>query len=353
MTRSKAFFINGGAGRVICSIPALEKYQEESGDKDFIIVCEGGMDMYKGHPELHSRCYDVWHKDLFEEKIKERDVVSPEPYRVWEYYNQKCTLSQAFDILINDKGLRELHAPKLYLNMEEEIAGKNVVHEVREVTKKEKTIVIQPFGRGIQATGNYIFDPSSRSIEYVNLVKFIKKLGKDYSIILMSEMQFNLDPEGIDFPVAQPKEIGLKQWAGIIAAADYFVGCDSVGQHIAYAFDKPASIITGSTFAENISYPDNEKFDIQDMGEGKRKYDPIRIMPDEYVSRNNDKIMLMNDAIIDVITKSINDNFKKWVKKEPKVEAVETKNNKQPFNILENPSKKQDLKLVPGLGNVN
>jgi len=30
--RSKAFFINGGAGRVICSIPALEKYAEESGD---------------------------------------------------------------------------------------------------------------------------------------------------------------------------------------------------------------------------------------------------------------------------------------------------------------------------------
>ena len=37
--RSKAFFINGGAGRVICTIPAFEKYAEESGDKDFIIVC--------------------------------------------------------------------------------------------------------------------------------------------------------------------------------------------------------------------------------------------------------------------------------------------------------------------------
>jgi hypothetical protein len=50
--RSKAFFINGGAGRVICSIPALEKYREESGDKDFIIVCEGGTDFFKGHPTL-------------------------------------------------------------------------------------------------------------------------------------------------------------------------------------------------------------------------------------------------------------------------------------------------------------
>ena len=60
--RSKAFFINGGAGRVLCSIPALEKYEKESGDKDFIIVCEGGMELYKGHPTLHKRAYDSWHK---------------------------------------------------------------------------------------------------------------------------------------------------------------------------------------------------------------------------------------------------------------------------------------------------
>ena len=46
--RAKAFFINGGAGRVICSIPALEKYAEET-SKNFIIVCEGGTDFYKGH----------------------------------------------------------------------------------------------------------------------------------------------------------------------------------------------------------------------------------------------------------------------------------------------------------------
>ena len=34
---------------MLCSF-ALEKYEEESGDKDFIIVCEGGTDMFKGHP---------------------------------------------------------------------------------------------------------------------------------------------------------------------------------------------------------------------------------------------------------------------------------------------------------------
>ena len=38
--RSKAFFVNGGYGRVVSSIPAFELYAKESDDDDFIIVCE-------------------------------------------------------------------------------------------------------------------------------------------------------------------------------------------------------------------------------------------------------------------------------------------------------------------------
>ena len=91
--RSTAFFINGGAGHVIASIPALEKFRKENPDDDFIMVCEGGTEFYKGHPDLDKRAYDVWHKSLFQDKIKERNCVSPEPYRVWDYYNQNCSPS--------------------------------------------------------------------------------------------------------------------------------------------------------------------------------------------------------------------------------------------------------------------
>ena len=151
--RSKAFFLNGGAGRMICSIPALEKYEEESGDKDFIVVCEGGSEIFKGHPSLDKRAYDVMHKNLFEDKLRDRDIVSTEPYRVWEYYNQKCSLAQAFDIQINDKGVRDLPTPTLRLSKEELVTGRQMVSQVKEKLKKEKVVVIQPFGRGIQ----YVF----------------------------------------------------------------------------------------------------------------------------------------------------------------------------------------------------
>ena len=125
--RNTAFFINGGAGRVITSIPALEKYHEENPDDDFILVCEGGTDFYKGHPILHKKAYDIWHKNLFEDKLKDRNLVTPEPYRVFEYYNQQASLSQCYDIEINKKGVRELPRPTLKLSQQELMTGQKLI----------------------------------------------------------------------------------------------------------------------------------------------------------------------------------------------------------------------------------
>lgn len=308
--RSKTFFINGGAGRVLCSIPAFEKYLEEESD-NFIIVCEGGTEFFKGHYKLQDKVYEPWHKNLFEDKIKDTDCVTLEPYRIWEYYNQKCNLSQAFDIQINNKGIRELPKPTLRLTREELMSGSTVLEEVKEKTGKSKTIVIQPFGRSATQIGKFINDSSGRSFEFKNLVNFVKNLEKEFAVILMSEFQIDFEAEGCKQPVAQPQKIDLRHWAGIIKFADYFLGCDSVGQHIAYTYDKPSTIVTGSTFPENITYPDDPKFDIQDMGEGLRKYDPIRIVPDEMINKNNDGIMLMNDKIEEVIVESIKANHNK------------------------------------------
>jgi len=53
MSKKTAIFLNGGAGRMISSIPAVEKYLEENPEKDPILVCEGGTDAFKGHPKLY------------------------------------------------------------------------------------------------------------------------------------------------------------------------------------------------------------------------------------------------------------------------------------------------------------
>ena len=79
--RPKSFFINGGAGRVICSIPALKNIEEHP-EEDFVIVCEGGSD-FSVDIQLWMERYSITGKGLFEEKLKHTDIVTPEPYRVW------------------------------------------------------------------------------------------------------------------------------------------------------------------------------------------------------------------------------------------------------------------------------
>ena len=228
MSRSKAFFINGGAGRVLCSIPAFERYAEDSGDKDFIIVCEAGMDFYRGHPVLQKHAYEVWHKGLFDEHLKDKDLVTPEPYRINEYFNQQCSMAQAFDIEINGlETARELSQPSIKLNKMEKITGYQTVQEIKAGVRKEKAIIIQPFGRSVQQMGQYLIDGTSRSFEVQNIISIIQKLRKNYAVIVMTEFQLPI-PEMKEHPVAVPKEPNLRLWASMINSADHFLGCDSI-----------------------------------------------------------------------------------------------------------------------------
>ena len=74
-------------------------------------------------------------------------------------------------------------------------------------------------------------------------------------------------------------------------------------------------MVVGATCKENISYPDAPKFEVLDMGEGARIYDPIRVTFDEVTHRQNDGIMAMNgkieDVIVDNVTKMMNKYWKK------------------------------------------
>lgn len=309
MTRHTAFFINGGAGRVVCSIPALEKFAEGNPDNNFIIVCEGGTDFYKGHPLLHAKAYDVWHKNLFEDKLKDMQLESPEPYRVWEYYNQQANLTQAYDIAINNKGLRDLDKPTIKLGKQELIQAQQVIRDVKEKTSKDKVIVFQPFGRSVFEENGIISDFSGRSFEPENVVSLIKKLSEDYAIVFMGEVAIEFKKHGISQPVAIPQNLGLRSWAALIAQTDHFLGCDSVGQHLAYALGTSVTVVLGSTFKENVSYPNEKSFTILDMGEGARVYSPIRVTQDEYADRVNEGVMAMNDKIEDVIIADIKKRF--------------------------------------------
>ena len=312
---SKAFFINGGAGRVVCSIPALEKYAANHRDDDFIIVSESWEELYKGSIALRDRVYSPLHKDLFKDHLKDKEVITPEPYRLNAYFNQKVNLVQAFDIIINEldhipEGM-DNKVPHLELSKTEQITGHNVVNEVKQVTGCDKVVVFQPFGQSVQVEGKFIFDISGRSFEIVNVVQIIQKLKENnYGIIVMSQIDI---PSWQEMGIAMPRNMNLMGWAGVINAADYFLGCDSVGQHLSVATQSKGTVVLGATYPENVSYKDVQYHTIIDLGNGdygrKRNYSPIRLTMDECVDRNNEDCMILDegqlDEVIDSITKSI------------------------------------------------
>ena len=305
--RPKAFFLNGGMGRIISAIPALEKYYEAKEDPDFIIVIEGICNIMNGHPTLDNKTYDMYHKNLFHTKLINMDIVSPEPYRLNEYFNQKCDIAQAFDMLINNKGIRELPAPTLILSKEELLEGRKAIDEIKKKVKKEKLVIIQPFGRAITQIDNSFVDKSNRSIEFSNLKQIIKKLQeKDWAVCIMSEFGIEFKDAGFKDEVAIPEIPDLRKWAGLIKYADHFLGCDSVGQHLAKAMETPASVVMGATYPINTSYPNDKNFTIIDMGQFDREYDPIRISFDERISRKHERIMTMTPEIEDYVVCAVN-----------------------------------------------
>ena len=318
---NKAFFINGGAGRVLCAIPALE-WHKQNVDEDVVIVAEAWQELFMASPIIRDNVFPMGHKGLFEEKLKDREIISPEPYRLNAYFNQRCNLIQAFDILINNlKEVPETKKFNLEINKTDQVYGYNLVEQTKQSLGKEKVVVFQPFGSGVQTEGNFIFDSSGRSIELKDVYDIAERLAKDYSVIMMANI--DIPPPKKQIGIAMPTNVNLLQWMGIINAADYFFGCDSMGQHYAHALNKPATVIIGSTCPENISYPDNKDFTIIDNGKDKRKYIPMRITHDYTGERNNEDLMIMSDDTINKAMKSVTNKLGKSKNvKVPKVDDV-------------------------------
>lgn len=132
----------------------------------------------------------------------------------------------------------------------------------------------------------------------------VQEFSKDAVIFYASPPQFRhpSDNISITFDHEQPY---LRTMMSLIKNCDYFVGIDSVGQHIARAFNKPGTIIMGATNEINFSYPGH--FQII----RKENHDPVYIpwrlseFDCEFVNRENDGIMDFTDEDLDVIISTV------------------------------------------------
>jgi len=314
MSRRKVFAIDGGAGRAIAAIPALKKYARNHPDEDWAVIVFGWDTLFWGIPELQDRVYSADVKGIFKNMLKDSDITSPEPYRLWEYYNQKCSLVEGFDKLINEtEDHSDLGVPEMVLNKGEEKIAANIINDVKNQQNKNLTILIQPFGRSARIDNGDIIDDSSRSIEPAVYHKLVKKLSQKYNIIFMGEGEYAQLISQED-SISSKLQLDLRGWAAVIESCDYFIGCDSVGQHMARAFEKPGTVILGSTYAVNITYPDH--FQIIENENVEKEYSPIRVcgLDSHLVDRKNDRCMDFTDEEVDNIYSAIVKDIKEKVK---------------------------------------
>jgi len=290
-------YIDGGAGRVIAAIPALLKFHRLNPNADWSVVIPAWDALLWSIPELQDRTYGADTKGLWDNVVQYADLImTPEPYRLPAYFKQEISLAEAFDREINNTtDHSDLGVPKLIFNKAEEKWAVNTIADIKQQQQKDKTIIIQPFGRGATLDRADIVDSASRSLSADAYVSLTKKLSAKYNMVFFGDPQFQVATDS--YTIKLPPQTDLRMWAALIDCADYFVGVDSVGQHMARATATPGTVIFGSTFPINTSYPDY--FQIIEKA-GQKKYSPIRItgLDSILADRYNDTMMDFEESEI-------------------------------------------------------
>jgi hypothetical protein len=242
--------LEGGFGRIIASIPALLKYYKNHLNEEWYITIPGWDFITWGFPELQERTFDPNTKGTFDLYWKADKIISPEPYRLPAYYRNEISLKEAFDVCINDSiDHSDLPPMQLRLSYAEKRKAQEIIKIAKNQHKKLKTIVLQPYGSTASQHQSGVFDDSLRSISDKMLNYFIDNLSKNYNLIFMGANEFH------NIKTYKPNpDPNLREWAAIISEADYFIGCDSCGQHICKALNKKASVVIAGTHRVNVTY---------------------------------------------------------------------------------------------------
>ena len=305
------FYIDGGAGRVITAMPALLKYHRLNPNADWAVLIPAWDFLYWGIPELQDRTFGIDTKGIFDSVVLNSErIITPEPYRVPAYFRQELSLAEAFDREINNTtDHSDLSSPVMIFNKQETLVAKSTINDLKNIQKRQKTVVIQPYGRGAKVERDEILDDESRSLDGKSYLTLVKKLAQRYNMIFFGEPQFQQKADTF----AAQYTCDLRQWGALIQEADYFIGVDSVGQHLARAVGKPGTILIGSTFAKNTSYP--EFFNIIEKP-GVKKYSPIRItgLDSVLANRLNENTMKFSDKEINEIYANIVADIERKVK---------------------------------------
>lgn len=276
--------IDGGLGRVICAVPAIENFAKNN--NDFSVITPWS-DVFANHPTLKN----VYHsdtKDLWENIISKGAYLHPEPYQRREYYTQKAHLIDAFNLEINNAHVQGM--PHIYLSAQEKTWAENFARSVKNATRKRKLIAFQPYGATFKSGSN---DETDRSFSQANTIYIANRfmtLHADAALVNCTTMPFV-------HPNVFQQTFTTRQLFAVVSVCDAIFSIDSVVSHIGAAFDKKGVLILGGTHKENVGYENFKTF----TREGYPKaYLPIRLGC-QMISKNQGAMDFSQQQLDDMI----------------------------------------------------
>ena len=99
-------------------------------------------EFFKENPILYQYAHSLDEPGLFDNVIKDGDMVLTEPYMRYEYYNQECSLIEAYDLEINGDYNLKGKGPKLYFSKTEERDNEKNLNKIRKDYKSEDKPII-------------------------------------------------------------------------------------------------------------------------------------------------------------------------------------------------------------------
>jgi ADP-heptose:LPS heptosyltransferase len=280
----RVIYIDGGVGRVICSLPAIEKASK----KDEIIVITPHTQVFMNNPNI----YRILHPStpyIFEDYIFDNNFEHPEPYQLNKYYRGELHLIQAFNFIINND--IELSKPNIYLTSSEIKNAKNLIQSL---TSTKKILLFQPFGSSNSIVCNnaeptHNSDASGRSLSENQANYILEKLKSEYEIIYIGDY---LATSSESFHVLN---LSIRDVFSLCMHADKFIGIDSFLMHAANAFNLPGLVIFGAMNSNNLCYKEHYLLKKENLN-----YEPLRMPVNMEFSKNkNNNSMDFSDEEID------------------------------------------------------
>lgn len=252
------FMIEGGVGKNLMATPVLKALKDEYPNST-IVVISPHIEVFDRLPFV-DRAFKLGdNKYLYDDYIKKGSFINFNPYNTdWFRFRKKSVIKIWYDIL----GLRPADyepRPIMKFSQKELEIALNIFNNLNTNFNKEsnKKLIFTQYCGGnsakfVDANGNPVVRQDNLRNANKAISEIADALKDDFLFLAMKrpEEEASKTPNIITLV----EDVHYRIWGAIMNLCDGYLGIDSLGMHMAAAFDKPSFVLWGPTCKDNFGY---------------------------------------------------------------------------------------------------